>query len=134
MAGRAGRTSTHENWPRCLMKTVRRRSANGQQDAKEHWTVENGELVNDGHGAYLVTNDEFGDYEFLIDYKTVPRADSGIYLKGTPQVQIWDYTDPGKFGIDSDLGSGGLWNNSAGAPGKESFRAGRQTVRRMEHF
>ncbi|MDG1897006.1 MAG: DUF1080 domain-containing protein [Fuerstiella sp.] len=90
-------------------------------DAKEHWTVENGELVNDGHGAYLVTNDEFGDYEFLIDYKTVPRADSGIYLKGTPQVQIWDYTDPGKFGIDSDLGSGGLWNNSAGAPGKNPF-------------
>ncbi|MDG2128335.1 MAG: DUF1080 domain-containing protein [Fuerstiella sp.] len=91
------------------------------EDAKKHWTVENGELVNDGHGAYLVTNDEFGDYEFLIDYKTVPRADSGIYLKGTPQVQIWDYTDPGKFGIDSDLGSGGLWNNSAGAPGKNPF-------------
>ncbi len=89
--------------------------------AKQHWTVENGELVNDGHGAYLVTNDEFGDYEFLIDFKTVPRADSGIYLKGTPQVQIWDYTDPGKFGIDSDLGSGGLWNNSAGAPGKNPF-------------
>ena len=91
------------------------------EDAKNHWTVENGELVNDGHGAYLVTNDEFGDYEFLIDYKTVPRADSGIYLKGTPQVQIWDYTDPGKFGIDSDRGSGGLWNNSAGAPGKNPF-------------
>ncbi|HIK92162.1 MAG TPA: DUF1080 domain-containing protein [Planctomycetes bacterium] len=90
-------------------------------DAKQHWTVENGELVNDGHGAYLVTNDDFGDYEFLLDYKTVPRADSGIYLKGTPQVQIWDYTDPGKFGIDSDLGSGGLWNNSAGAPGKNPF-------------
>ncbi|MEO1984887.1 MAG: DUF1080 domain-containing protein, partial [Fuerstiella sp.] len=90
-------------------------------DAKQHWTVENGALVNDGHAAYLVTNDDFGDYEFLLDYKTVPRADSGIYLKGTPQVQIWDYTDPGKFGIDSDLGSGGLWNNSAGAPGKNPF-------------
>ncbi|MEO2014154.1 MAG: DUF1080 domain-containing protein [Fuerstiella sp.] len=90
-------------------------------DAKQHWTVENGELVNDGHGAYLVTNDDFGDYEFLLDYKTVPRADSGIYLKGTPQVQIWDYTDPRKFGIDSDLGSGGLWNNSAGTPGKNPF-------------
>ncbi|MEQ9408400.1 MAG: DUF1080 domain-containing protein [Fuerstiella sp.] len=91
------------------------------EDARSHWSVENGELVNDGHGAYLVTDADYGDYELLIDYKTVPRADSGIYLKGTPQVQIWDYTDPSKFGIDSDLGSGGLWNNSPGAPGKNPF-------------
>lgn len=87
-------------------------------DARQHWTVENGELVNDGHGAYLVTDKEYGDYEFLIEYKTVPKADSGIYLKGTPQVQIWDYTDPEKFKLDANLGSGGLWNNSPGAPGK----------------
>ncbi|MCA9084916.1 MAG: DUF1080 domain-containing protein [Planctomycetaceae bacterium] len=95
--------------------------AEWMEDAKQHWTVENGELVNDGHGAYLVTNDEFQDYELLIEYKTVPRADSGIYLKGTPQVQIWDFTDPSKFKLDSHLGSGGLWNNSAGAPGKNPF-------------
>lgn len=88
-------------------------------DAHKHWSVENGELVNDGHGAYLVTNNEYTDYELLIDYKTVARADSGIYLKLTPQVQIWDYTDEGKFKIGSDKGSGGLWNNSAGAPGKD---------------
>ena len=91
------------------------------EDMKAHWTIENGELVNDGDGAYAVTNEEFGDYELLIDYKTVARADSGIYLKGTPQVQIWDYTDPGKFGIDANLGSGGLWNNSPGAAGKNPF-------------
>ncbi len=88
------------------------------EDAKQHWTVEDGELVNDGAGAYLVTDDEFTDYELLIEYKTVPRADSGIYLKATPQVQIWDYTDPAKYRIDANLGSGGLWNNSDGAPGK----------------
>lgn len=90
-------------------------------DAKQHWSVENGELVNDGHGAYLTTDAEYGDYEFVVDYKTVPRADSGIYLKGNPQVQIWDFTDPGKFKIGSDLGSGSLWNNSPGAPGKDPF-------------
>lgn len=88
-------------------------------DAKKHWTVENGELVNDGHGAYLVTEKDYRDFEFLIEYKTVPRADSGIYLKASPQVQIWDYTDEGKFNLGSNLGSGGLWNNSAGAPGKD---------------
>src|SRR6185436_2542964 len=31
-------------------------------DAKQHWSVDNGELVNDGEGAYLTTDDEFGDY------------------------------------------------------------------------
>jgi hypothetical protein len=88
-------------------------------DAKKHWTVENGELVNDGHGAYLATDKEYGDMELLIEYKTVPKADSGIYLRATPQVQIWDYTDKGKFPIGADKGSGGLWNNPKGAPGKD---------------
>jgi len=49
----------------------------------------------------------------------VPKADSGVYLRGVPQVQIWDSTDKGKFSLGADKGSGGLWNNSAGAPGKD---------------
>ncbi|MDG2220359.1 MAG: DUF1080 domain-containing protein [Rubripirellula sp.] len=93
--------------------------AEWMDDAKKHWTVENGELVNDGKGAYLVTNQDFTDYELMLEFKTVARADSGIYLKATPQIQIWDYTDPGKYGIGSNLGSGGLWNNSAGTAGKD---------------
>ena len=93
--------------------------AKWQADAEQHWRVENGELVNDGHGAYLVTDKDYRDYELQLQYKTVAKADSGIYLKGTPQVQIWDYTDEGKFKLGANLGSGGLWNNSAGAPGKD---------------
>lgn len=90
------------------------------EDAKQHWKVDGGELVNDGGGAYLATDKEFGDSELLIEYKTVPKADSGIYLRATPQVQIWDYTkEGGKWGIGADKGSGGLWNNSPGAPGKD---------------
>lgn len=89
-------------------------------DAKKHWTVQNGDLVNDGDGAYLATDAEYGDYELLIDYKTVAKADSGIYLKANPQIQIWDYTkEGGKWNIGADKGSGGLWNNSPGAPGKD---------------
>ena len=88
-------------------------------DAKKHWSVKNEELINDGDGAYLTTDEEFTDYELMIDYKTVAKADSGIYLKANPQVQIWDYTDTEKFGIGSDKGSGGLWNNSTGAAGKD---------------
>ncbi len=85
----------------------------------EHWTVQNGELVNDGKGAYASTEKDYGDFELLLEYRTVARADSGIYLRGCPQVQIWDYTDPAKFGIGADKGSGALWNNSPGAPGKD---------------
>lgn len=94
--------------------------AHDMEDAVQHWTVENGELINDGHGVYLTTNQSYGDYELWIDYKTVPKADSGIYLKATPQVQIWDYTEEGgKWNIGADKGSGGLWNNAAGSPGKD---------------
>lgn len=86
---------------------------------KPNWHVENGELVNGGNGAYATTEKEYGDFELLVEYKTVPLADSGIYLRGVPQVQIWDYTEKAKFNLGADKGSGGLWNNSPGAPGKD---------------
>jgi len=88
-------------------------------DAKKHWSAQNGELVNDGNGAYLATVQEFGDVEFLIEYKTVAKADSGIYMKATPQIQIWDSTETAKFKLGADKGSGGLWNNTAGTAGKD---------------
>src|SRR5207244_637216 len=86
---------------------------------KAHWTTQNGELVNDGQGAYATTEKDYGDFELLVEYKTVPKADSGIYLRGCPQVQIWDYTDTNKFARGAGKGSGGLFNNSQGAPGRD---------------
>ncbi len=88
-------------------------------DIQKHWRVENGEIINDGHGLYLTTDKNFRDYELQVEYKTVPLADSGIYLKGCPQVQIWDHTNTKEFKNGADKGSGGLWNNSPGAPGKD---------------
>src|SRR6187200_541203 len=91
-------------------------------DFSKDWTVENGELVNDGHGPYATTDEEFGDIELRIEYKTVPKADSGIYLRGTPQVQIWDWNqvfDPKSPTRKPHLGSGGLFNNTPGAPGRD---------------
>jgi hypothetical protein len=90
------------------------------EDMRAHWKAENGELVNDGKGKYATTAKDYGDIEFLIDYKTVAKADSGIYLRGVPQVQIWDFTEAGgKWNLGADKGSGGLWNNAAGSPGKD---------------
>jgi len=82
-----------------------------------HWKVENGELVNDGKGLYLTTDKDYGDFELMVDYKMLPLGDSGIYLRGLPQVQIWDYTEESKFKLGADKGSGSLWNNK-GEEGK----------------
>lgn len=88
-------------------------------DIQLHWTAQGTDLVNDGKGLYLTTDKNYRDYELWIDYRTVPLADSGIYLKGTPQVQIWDFTEEKKFPLGANKGSGGLWNNTAGNPGKD---------------
>ncbi len=94
--------------------------AEDRQNMQQHWRVEQGEIINDGAGVYLATEKEFGDFELLVDYKTVAKADSGIYLKACPQVQIWDYTEAGgKWEIGADKGSGGLWNNRPGTAGKD---------------
>ena len=88
----------------------------------QNWTVGNGELLNDGHGPYATTEEEFGDIELLVEYKTVANADSGIYLRGNPQVQIWDWNqvfDPKNPTRKPHLGSGGLFNNTPGKAGRD---------------
>ncbi|TWT95591.1 3-keto-disaccharide hydrolase [Neorhodopirellula pilleata] len=92
-----------------------------------HWSVSDGVLTYDGQGQSLCTDRDYGDFEMYIDWKIPSGADSGIYLRGTPQVQIWDPWDA-RTKSDADapqtpedwvaaykngrnLGSGGLWNN-----------------------
>src|SRR5437762_10419167 len=105
--------------------TGEKKDANLVQQRAEfsnYWSVESGELVNDGHGPYATTDEEFGDIELLIEYKTVAKADSGIYLRGTPQVQIWDWHqefDPKRTARKPHLGSGGLFNNTPGVSGRD---------------
>jgi len=72
---------------------------------RKHWFVENGILVFDGHGSSLATTRMYADFEMYVDWKLLtPNGDSGLYLRGSPQVQIWD---PAHWKI----GSGGLYNN-----------------------
>jgi len=68
---------------------------------RAHWKVEDGCLVFDGKGSHLCTAKDYGDFELYVDWKITKGGDSGIYLRGTPQVQIWDNKE----------GSGALWNN-----------------------
>ncbi len=113
-------TEDPAKWMALSVEKFKEKKAESIKDIDKHWSVAGEELVNDGHGLYLSTEKNYGDFELLIDYKTVAKADSGIYLRGIPQVQIWDYTkEGGKWNIGADKGSGGLWNNSKGAPGKD---------------
>ncbi len=73
-----------------------------------HWSVRNGALYFDGfQGGYsLATFKDFGDFELWADWRIMSvTGDSGLYLRGTPQVQIWDAHN------EWDIGSGGLFNN-----------------------
>lgn len=97
-----------------------KKRATDMEDLLKHWKVADGEIINDGHGVYLTTDKDYGDIELYVDFKIGPKGDSGIYLRGTPQVQIWDYTkETGNLKAGADKGSGGLWNNTAGTPGKD---------------
>ena len=113
------KTEDPVKWKALSADKLAEKKAASLKDIAQHWSVEGEELVNDGQGLYLSTQKDYGDFELLVDYQTVPKADSGIYLRGIPQVQIWDSTEEAKFNIGANKGSGGLWNNSKGTPGKD---------------
>lgn len=77
------------------------------QRMRDAWTVKDGVLVFGGKGDNLCTVKDYGNFEMLVDWKILKGGDSGIYLRGSPQVQIWDPADP----ISKNTGSGGIYNN-----------------------
>ena len=81
--------------------------AEADENMRAHWRVEDDALVFDGKGRSLATVKDYKDFEMLVDWKILPKGDSGIYLRGSPQVQIWDHTAHPE-------GSGGLFNNKTG--------------------
>jgi len=78
-------------------------------DMRANWKVADGALVFSGKGRSLCTAKDYGDFEMLVDWKILKDGDSGIYLRGSPQVQIWDTDRP-----IAGVGSGGLYNNQNG--------------------
>jgi hypothetical protein len=88
---------------RAALSPDQRAAAQEEANSKilPHWTVKDGILVYDGKGNSLQTVKDYGNFELHVDWKIGPKGDSGIYLRGNPQVQIWE--DP--------VGSGGLFNN-----------------------
>ncbi|HVV02200.1 MAG TPA: DUF1080 domain-containing protein [Verrucomicrobiae bacterium] len=86
-----------------------KQQAKANESMLQHWKVEDGVITFDGKGSSLCTGKDYRNFEMLVDWKIPPRGDSGIYVRGCPQVQIWEPNSPGQFSPPD--GSGGLYNN-----------------------
>ena len=111
-----------EGWKGLVENPVRRAAMSAKElataqvkadkEAANDWKVVDGNILFDGAGYNnLSTKKQYGDFEMLIDWKLYPgpEPDAGIYLRGTPQVQIWDTA---RVDVGAQVGSGGLYNNA----------------------
>lgn len=80
-------------------------------DGAKSWLVENGMLVNrldhqrekiTGHGTDLVSEATFRDFVVRYDYLIPPGANSGFYLRGRHEIQIFD-----DYGKKPEIGGNG---------------------------
>ncbi len=97
-------------YSRAEMSSEQRLEAQAQADLqmRKHWSIDEATLIFDGHGSHLCSIEDFGDFVLELEWMIEPGGDSGIYLRGSPQVQIWDIQQHPE-------GSGGLYNNQQGA-------------------
>jgi type 1 glutamine amidotransferase len=80
------------------------------KDGKQSWSVQNGVLCNvlakDEHGTDLVSDDKFQDFIVRYEYMVPKGANSGFYLRGRHEIQIFD-------DIGNNLKEPGLHSNGA---------------------
>jgi hypothetical protein len=83
------------------------------ENMRKHWRAEDGNLVFDGSfkGDNICTIKDYANFEMFVDWKIGKGGDSGIYIRSSPQVQIWDPDEPTIEKLGAKKGSGALWNN-----------------------
>lgn len=94
-------------------KELQAKQIEADKKMRESWSAINGDLVFSGHGDNIATVKQYGDFELLLDWKLDKNGkepDAGVYLRGTPQVQIWDIS---RTNVGAQVGSGGLYNNKS---------------------
>lgn len=95
---------------------LKKAQVKADEQMQKDWKVVDGLLTFDGKGFdNLCTVKQYGDFEMYVDWKldpAGPEADAGVYLRGTPQVQIWDTS---RVNVGAQVGSGGLYNNQVNA-------------------
>lgn len=90
-------------------KELSAKQAEANTKATENWSVKDNSIVFNGAGDNLCSVKQYGDFEMIVDWRITKKGDSGIYLRGSPQVQIWDTS---RVEVGAQVGSGGLYNNA----------------------
>jgi HEAT repeat protein len=75
---------------------------------RKGWYVKDSILNFSGEGENICTTKQYRNFEMYVDWKIEKDGDAGIYLRGSPQVQIWDTS---RVSVGAQVGSGGLYNN-----------------------
>jgi hypothetical protein len=104
LTGWKGLVGDPESRAKMTPDELAKKQADADQKMRDHWKAVDGIIEFDGKGDSLCTAKDYTDFEMLVDWKIEAGGDSGIYLRGSPQVQIWDYTK-------NPVGSAGLYNN-----------------------
>ena len=112
LAGWKGLSGNPKSRREMSREELAKAQAEADEDMRAHWKVVDGALCFDGKGHSLCTVKDYGDFEMFVDWKIEKGGDSGIYLRGTPQVQIWDTANRN---VGAQVGSGGLYNNKKGS-------------------
>ena len=89
-------------------KELAKKQIEANKKVAGNWSVKDGCIWFNGNGENLCSVKEYGDFEMMVDWKITKAGDSGIYLRGSPQVQIWDTS---RVEVGAQVGSGGLYNN-----------------------
>jgi len=88
--------------------TLAKKQIKANESMRKGWFAKDGELHFTGHGENLCSVKDYQDFEMFVDWKIESMGDAGIYLRGSPQVQIWDVAN---LRVGAQVGSGGLYNN-----------------------
>jgi Domain of Unknown Function (DUF1080) len=103
--------------------------ANWNPIGTANWRLENGAMVADSGNGFLVSTDEYGDFELRAEFWIDPEANSGIFIRCTDpkevtgknayEVNIWDTRPDPSYGtgaivhvakVDPMPKAGGKWN------------------------
>lgn len=105
--GLAGKGGSPLERAKLTPEQLKAEQAKADERMRSAWSVKDGILIFNGKGDSLCTAKDYGDFELYCDWKIEKDGDSGIYVRGTPQIQIWDPATKAASGV----GSGGLYNN-----------------------
>ncbi len=77
----------------------------GADQQKQHWVVEDGIIRYDGRAGSLYTKKSYRNYILRVDWRLPRKADSGVFVRGNKQLNIWTWS----------MGSGEMWEHRGGA-------------------